>query len=665
MLLSMGSAAIVSGGVSDIRNSGFAAFPYQGIPAFVTLTEAAKMLGFDRRFVVKWLKDRKIVVVDYLEEDEPLFLRAEVIAYINSRHQMNAEPETHRQTSKSSSLEAVNNESFANTELACEVESLGQYEALQQASGALNSSNTTTSQINEPVLTKYIAEEHDKYKRDITPEAHVSSPVQLRNVAHIVSEIREVPLNHAVSVGQIPSIIPTASAETSAFSEEQHEPEVKDNDVTDHLSSGEKFKQFIESLPHGTHAVPGYKYIKVRVNKGVTVIEVVVKGKPNNHKRILLKHKHTNKLEEHDLALVIEKYRFFLEQHNAKRLFEQINWLPHSSKTRITTMKQLLAFEIENKNWSSDATLKKAKRMFSRYIAGKEGDLDLRYAKTAELNAIFIENAATSTSPSDRDELIKRIKAAYSFAYNHPNVEKLDFPKPLETVKRNRENIQHQPELQTYVDFISKAIELGLHDLALVMLLQEQVFTRFSLTASLTGSDINLGECSIAIKGHKHKNQKNGYYYFPPNLITLFKEVIENRTRISENTNCYLFPGVKCEKFNKSIFYDQLNIVREALHSELDLTVEAGFSERLIEINEFRFHRIRNLNEKLLTDINVREAEAENAHNRRVDDRGRAYADLSPRRQREFKAIKFEHICRLHPEYYDAICRLTAHYRSN
>lgn len=667
-MYSAGSTAVTNAGVSDIRSAGLAAFANQGMPVFVTLTDAATMLGFDRRFVVKWLKDRKVVVADYLSEDEPLFFRAELMAYINSCYQKSVEPEKIRQTSKITSLESVNNESFVNTDLANKGEPLGQYEDSQKALNPQNLFNAKASQTDEAVSAKSIAQEQDSYEHDTIPVAKVASTVQLRSEARIVTEFREVSLPQVVLVDQKASMAPTAlvvQTNTSDFAKEQNVPKVKDVNITDHLSCAEKFKHFIESLPHGTHAVPGYKYIKVRVNNKVTVIEIVVKGWPKNHKRTLFKHQHLVELTVEDLELTLDIYRLFVKQYEAGALFERINWLSNKMKIRLTTMRQLVLFYIENHDWNTANSRAYAVRMFKRYVDCKQGDEDLRYIKNTELRAMFLEKAEHSHAPSDRDKLLMVITAAYNFACEHPEVEKLEYRLPLESSKRNRGLAKIVPKLGSYVQLMNKAVELEQYDFAACLLLQETVFTRVGATLKLRKKDIDFRDCSIKIAGHKHKNSNNAFYYFTPAISALLQAMLVSREKRSDVANPFIFPALSTTEKSKANFDKEMKLVREALIADLQQSEEGdAFSEIILDIERFSFHRLRGLNIQLLKAINIREGEVENAFNRSVNDKDLAYCDLSDSYQREFKTTKLNSIAKQYPIYSELIERLTAHYRS-
>ncbi|MCC5452673.1 hypothetical protein LMJ53_13170, partial [Rheinheimera sp. UJ51] len=432
------------------------------------------------------------------------------------------------------------------------------------------------------------------------------------------------------------------------------------------MKNAESLKRFILSLPLGTHPVPDAKYIKIRKGKGVTVVLLVVKNKPLNHSRILEKYKHSDALDNQIFENILNLYNFFLEQYRSGRLFEQINWKPHDNKVRIRTMRQLLEFHLINGNWRQPGTKQKLERMIKKYSLGKNGEVDLRYTSNDELMALFIDKAANGEAPSDRDELLKRIKAAYNFAKNHQNVEKLEFFMPLEVVKRNLGTPKTIIRLSVYIRFFIKAVELQQFDLAMFMLCQETLFTRMQNTIELCKSDINFDECFIRILGHKHKNGKNGFYYFPPGLISLFKAFTVYRMKRTKSSNPCLFPSLTNTAKCKANFGKELTLVREAIISDLKQSDgDDAVREEVREVRAFIFHDLRGLNNSLLKEINVREGEASNAFNRYVGAVELAYNDLSDRNQRMFKNKKLKYISDKHPEYKLAIDHLEAHFSSD
>ena len=794
MLLSMGSAAKAYNGASDIRSSGFAAPPGKRLSAFVTLTEAEEILGFDRDFILYWLKERNIVPVDYLFADEPLFWRRKLVDLVDSRDPDGIKSDAYYQRFPSSSLESVgcdnkvlNNATVglssanydvreqklapaspANNDVTAEakvgpleqaapaaqeadlalaeplvkVDSLVQTaplikpEPVTQAASTVqgvpevqpaDKTQATTKLQNKLFAAPAPAKQPASSIQDeataipaspakpdaeaqVTPIVKPSPATQAATAiqpeaaaipapsAKADADVQVTPIVQASPAVDTASVVqpapfdqnePVAQAASKALSEPeiQHAGEVaaegKDVSVTqndpdvqtaavvtaettvDHLASAEQFKLFLKSLPQGTHSVPGYKYIRARVNLKSIVIEIVVKGKPNNHRHTLLTHQKLTEFDDQVLTFAIESYRNFLRQYKAKPIFGIINWLPHAVRTRITTPKQLLLFELEHKDWTSKDTKRKARNIFKRYFDCKEGDLDLRDAKTCHLEAIFVDKAAKSDTPSDRDELVKRLKAALNFAYDHPNVEKLEFGRSIENLRRNRESYQHLPDLKTYVSYLCRAVELGLFDLALFMTLQEQLFTRVNKSILLRKNDIKFDECLVKILGHEHKNIRTAYYYFPVQLIPLLQAVIDKRSVDQQQLNPFLFPSVVKDTVSKSHFYDDFHLVRASLVASSEQKSGEEFCEQRVEFNKFTFHRLRNLNLDLLQKINVWEGQAEKAFNRKVSDKAKAYEDLSPRRQREFKSEKYQYIASKYPEYDDAVKRLIAHYSSN
>ncbi len=775
MLLSMGSTARAYTGASDIRSSGFAAPPGKRMAAFVTLTEAEEILGFDRKFILYWLKERNIVPVDYLFADEPLFWRRKLVDLVDSRDPDEIKSDAYYQRLPSSSLESVgcdnkvlNNATVglssahydvreqklapaspANNDVTAEAKAgpleqaapaakeadvapaeplvkadslvqtapLIKPEPVTQAASMIqgvpevqpvDNAQAATKQQTQlfaaPAPVKQPASSIQNEATDIP-----APPVKADAEAQVTPTVQPLPAKQAATAIQyeaaaIPASLAEADADVQvtpmvhtavaqAAYTAQSEPEIQhagevaaevedaivaqqasdvdtaavvaaENSV-DHLASAEQFKLFLKSLPQGTHSVPGYKYIRARVNQKSTVIEIVVKGKPNNHRHTLLTHQKLTEFDDQVLTFAIESYRNFLRQYKANPIFGIINWLPHAARTRITTPKQLLSFELEHKDWTSKDTKRKARNIFKRYFNCKEGDLDLRDAKTCHLEAIFVDKAAKSDTPSDRDELVKRLKAALNFANDHHNVEKLEFGRSIENLRRNRDSYQHLPDLKTYVSHLCKAVEFGLYDLALFMILQEQLFTRVKRSILLRQNDINFDECLVKILGHEHKNHKNAYYYFPVQLIPLLRAVIDKRSSNKLRRNPFIFPSVTKDTVSKTDFYNEFGLVRDSLIDSLKQHTEIGFSEEALEISKFTFHRIRNLNLDLLYKINVWEGQAEKAFNRKVSDKAKAYEDLSPRRQREFKSEKYQYIADQYPEYHEAVKRITAHYSSN
>ncbi len=501
-MLSMGSTARAYDGASDIRSSGFAAPPGKRMAAFVTLTEAVGILGFDRKFILYWLKERNIVPVDYLFADEPLFWRHKLVDLVESRDPDKIKSDAYNQPFPSSSLESVgcdnkvlNNATVGLSSAHYDVREQNPAPAgpanidgtadakvgrLEQAAPAAREADVSQAEplvkadamvqaapLTKPALVTQAvsmiqgepevqpadkAQAATKRQTELfaapapvkqpafsiqgdatatpappvkadakaqvrpivqlspatqaaaaiqpeaaaTPappvkadaEAQVRPIIQPSPAVHTASVVQPAPFNQNEPVAQTASMALSepeiqhageVAAEGKDVSVTQNDPDAQtaavvtaENSV-DHLASAEQFKLFLKSLPQGTHSVPGYKYIRARVNQKSTVIEIVVKGKPNNHRHTLLTHQKLTEFDDQVLTFAIESYRNFLRQYKAKPIFGIINWLPHAVRTRITTPKQLLLFELEHKDWTSKDTKRKARNIFKRYFNCKEG----------------------------------------------------------------------------------------------------------------------------------------------------------------------------------------------------------------------------------------------------------------------------------------------------
>lgn len=418
-----------------------------------------------------------------------------------------------------------------------------------------------------------------------------------------------------------------------------------------------------------TQRVPGVKYLDVRKNKNSLVLSVSVKMNKTNAGRDLVSLPLNQPIDYGKVEETMAVFKSFLQQFAAKTPWGMISWsVDAKPKLRrvITTAAELIGFYLEHSDFA-DTTRKKVNRIFKRYFSGMEGQIDLSTIKRSDYVKAILEMPHAERTKSDYNELIKYTSAAYNFAKHHKDLEKLNFDNPVEGLKRDRSKPKDAPELSVYVRILSKAVDLGLNDFALSLVVQEMSFCRKALTCHMPISMLDTVNWRFKVDVRNNKSNTTADHYIAPRFIPLLEARLGYLERKFGKDNKWLFPSSKIRGQHRANFDKDFDKAKNAVLADLELYSDKNvyFDERIAAVRSFTQHRLRALNEKLLQEINVYEAEKKNAFNHYMSDVNIAYGDLSNRRQREFKDQKFSSIGERYADYTAAIETLTKRFQSN
>jgi len=445
----------------------------------------------------------------------------------------------------------------------------------------------------------------------------------------------------------------------------------KQRDTTpDYVNDIPALVNFLETTDFKrTQRVPGVKYLDVRKNKNSVVLSVSVKMNKTNAGRDLVSLPLNQPIDHGKVEEAMAVFKSFLQQFAAKTPWGMISWsVDAKPKLRrvITTAAELIGFYLEHSDFA-DTTRNKVNRIFKRYFSGTEGQIDLSTIKRCDYVKAILEMPHAERTKSDYNELIKYTSAAYNFAKHHKDLEKLNFDNPVEGLKRDRSKPKDAPKLSVYVRILSKAVELGLNDFALSLVFQEMSFCRKALTCHMPISMLDTVNWRFKVDVRNNKSKTTADHYIAPRFIPLLEARLGYLERKFGKDNKWLFPSSKIRGQHRANFDKDFDKAKNAVLADLELYSDKNvyFDERIAAVRSFTQHRLRALNEKLLQEINVYEAEKKNAFNHYMSDVNIAYGDLSNRRQREFKDEKFSSISERYADYTDAIDTLTKYYQGN
>lgn len=447
-------------------------------------------------------------------------------------------------------------------------------------------------------------------------------------------------------------------------------PEIESTVVPDFSNDIPALVHYLETTRFNkTQRVPGVKYLNVRQNKNSLVLSVSVKMNKTNKGQDLVSLPIGQSIDQNNVAAAMAVFHSFCKQYAANTPWGLIKWeVPGKPQQRlvIKTAAEMIEFYLKHSDFA-DTTRAKVNRIFKRYFSGKEGQIDLSTIKRSDYVKAILEMPHTERTNSDYNELIKYTSAAYNFAKEHEDVEKLNFSSPVQGLKRNRAKPKDSPDLSVYVRILSKAVDLRLDDFALSLVVQEMSFCRKALTCHMPLNMLDTVNWRFKVDVRLNKSNTTADHYIAPRFIPLMEARLGYLERQFGKDNKWLFPSSKIRGQHRANFDNDFDKAKNAVLAELEQYSDKNvhFDERIAAVRSFTQHRLRALNETLLQEIKVYEAEKKNAFNHYLSDLNIGYGNLSSSRQREFKDEKFSSIGERYADYTAAIDTLTKRFQSN
>lgn len=511
--------------------------------------------------------------------------------------------------------------------------------------------DTTTSPANDPYVAEVV---NAKAEVSVPLAESVPVPAPMHRVATIPAPIK--------------AFVPLTIESPDKLVADTAIVDVKTGGTPDFVNDIPALVNYLETTAFNrTQRVPGVKYLDVRKNKTSLVLSVSVKMNKTNAGKDLVSLPLGQPIDHGKVEDAIAVFKSFCKQFAAKTPWGEIKWeAPGNPKQRrvITTAAEMIGFYLEHSDFAN-TTRAKVNRIFKRYFSGREGQIDLTTIKRSDYVKAILEMPHAARTKSDYNELIKYTSAAYNFTKQHKDIEKINFDNPVEGLKRDRAKPKDSPELSVYVRILSKAVDLGLNDFALSLVVQEMSFCRKALTCHMPLNMLDTVNWRFKVDVRRNKSDTTADHFIAPRFIPLFKARLEQLEREFGKGNKWLFPSSKIRGQHRANFDNDFNKAKNAVLEELEQHSDKNvhFDERMAAVRSFTQHRLRALNEKLLQEINVYEAEKKNAFNHYLSDINISYGDLSNRRQREFKDEKFSSIGERYTEYTAAIDTLTKRFQ--
>ncbi|MFY8352515.1 hypothetical protein AAEU29_18370 [Pseudoalteromonas sp. SSM20] len=396
--------------------------------------------------------------------------------------------------------------------------------------------------------------------------------------------------------------------------------------ISSRENDSDKVLEFLNSsLKLNVAAVlPGMKGMSIRVGKKKKLIQI----RENKHDQYfkLIEYSWDHTFSNKDIDLLISAHKRFLSRIKAKMPWKDLNYLLRGEYREINTFNELLDLA---KQGSSKDKIRKIERMQKRYFEGSWGEKLLSNYCPQSFKQDFLDRSVASRQPSDRNEVIKIIKAAITKAKSMMNI-KLDVQELVNKGERSRaDKTDNQPPLLSTVSaFITESFKQHEYQLCLSMIIQLLASFRNNDAVDIEWSQVKFDDKCIELPNEKSKTSFKRHPV-PKSLLDILRQEKESQSKRLNQTKGlnsdlrFIFESPKIKGQSVANFDNAFNRVKESL-------LKSNFSpEQLEDIKRFTRHTIRDLVEDLLMAVGASEAQKEKCIGRTPSDIGRAYANLS------------------------------------
>ncbi|PKH00875.1 hypothetical protein CXF95_01270 [Paraglaciecola sp. MB-3u-78] len=417
----------------------------------------------------------------------------------------------------------------------------------------------------------------------------------------------------------------------------------------------------------GTKAISGYPGLYLRRNKKSLV--VIFRIKASGQRLDLMNFNNDILIEESDVKTIKKAYERFRVCLAGGRPWNNKSYLLDGQKRKIRTFNELLKFYSEDQRI---ATQSKIKRYQKRYFSGALGERLLSTYCHEQFAKDYLDISNPQRMPSDRNEIVKIIKAACSLAKGSPNIE-IDVQELVNKSDRSYadEADKTMPSAEIYDMFLGQAYDRNDHNLCMSLILQFFVSTRKSATNHMRWQQVNLEDNIVEVPSHLNKNGRLARLAFPSSLSRLLRSFKANlasdlkKSKTKSGDAIYVFESPKIKGQAVSNFDKEFNAVKSKLLSDhaafnLDSTDSKEIRQKT---KKFTQHRLRDVMDMQLLEVGASNAQKEKAAGRRPGENARAYEDLSIEKMINLKDRVFDKMLDELPNFKRVVEGLENHYK--
>lgn len=419
--------------------------------------------------------------------------------------------------------------------------------------------------------------------------------------------------------------------------------------------------------------IEGLNSLKIIGNKNSTRIFLRVKGEDDLD---LLKVNKPNVFTEQDIINIRQMYDRYVLLRKEGRPWNDIKYLRQDALLKIVTFEDLLMFYYNHEE-TSDDTRGKILRMMNRYFSGDKKLRKLNAYCGEQFSKDFLEVSHCERAKTDRDTVIKLMTTSYNKAMDSSEIANRDFPNLVKSCKRNRSDKtdKETPDLGVYIRLLNTAERLGEDQLALNLLLQEDVAMRKAATTHSELDIFNFENNSAELCASKNKNGQYGRHIFSDpikGVIDTYLSKLKRDPLVTKNSKgipLVLFesPQTSRKGLPRANFDIQFKRVKETLIKEIEVDMSLSGEEAKVLIKRIKLftqHRIRDLNDILFKAVGSTNGQKEKAAGRKPRDVEEAYEALSPSAIHDLKNKKHKYIVNEYPLYNTTIERLVARWKA-
>jgi hypothetical protein len=404
-------------------------------------------------------------------------------------------------------------------------------------------------------------------------------------------------------------------------------------------------KEFIQAFEGKPKVLKGYPGMSIKVSRKEKIIQLRDGGDGQYFKLISYPVEH--QFTKEDIQTIIDAHKRFMDRRKAKMPWRERGYLLGGSYRELSTFHDLFEF------YKESASKKRAgaiNRIQTRYFSGQWGERIMANYSIATFRTDYLDRYVSSRRKSDRNEVIKMVKAAINKAKASEGI-KINVQELIMRGERSRADKTDKtiPKMSTLTQFIIEADKSGYTSLVLKLIIQFMASTRERRTNYQQWNRINLDELYIEVPTHE---SKTGFRRHPiperlVKILTREKQTQQYDINLSKGND-----GAPLLMFESQCHTGKVNTTLNKQFDKVKTRLLA--KEELIgaskHIKNFTQHRIRDLVEQALLDVSASEGQKEKCLGRLPREQAESYGNHSIEKLSELKDRMVENAEKEFPE---------------
>lgn len=395
-------------------------------------------------------------------------------------------------------------------------------------------------------------------------------------------------------------------------------------------------KEFIQTFEGKPKVLKGYPGMSIKVSRKEKIIQLRDSGDGQYFKLISYPVEH--QFTKEDIQTIIDAHKRFMDRRKAKMPWRERGYLLGGSYRELSTFHDLFEFYKES---ASNKRAGAINRIQTRYFSGQWGEKIMANYSIATFRTDYLDRYVSSRRKSDRNEVIKMVKAAINKAKASESI-KINVQELIMRGERSRADKTDKtiPKMSTLIQFIIEAYKSGYNLLGLKLIIQFMASTREANTNERQWNHVNLDDLYIEVPTHE---SKTGFrrHPIPERLVDILSaEKSKQQRDVNVAKDCNGEPLFMFESpYNRgkvdTTLNKQFSDVRASLLAKKELL--GSTKADLKSISSFTQHRIRDLVEQALLDVSASEGQKEKCLGRLPREQAESYGNHSIEKLSELK----------------------------